>query len=64
MKNLRNDFTDHVLIIVAVMIPALIGAGIGGGTGYLISLVIGAPITLGLIRYIEGSFPSLRNTGK
>jgi hypothetical protein len=64
MKKLRNDFTDQVLIIVAVIIPALIGSWIGGGTGFLISLVIGAPITVGLIRYIEGSFPGLKNAAK
>jgi len=64
MNNLRNDFTDNVLIIVAVLIPALIGSWIGGGTGFLISLVIGAPIAVLLIRYVEGNFPSVRSKRK
>ena len=64
MNNLRNDFTDQLLILVAVMIPALIGSWIGGGVGFLISLIIGAPITIGLIRYIEGTFPSLKKANR
>ncbi len=59
MQKLRNDFTDQMIILLAIMVPSIIGSWIGGGSGFIISLVIAAPITVALIRYIEGEFPGL-----
>lgn len=61
MQRLRNDFTNQLLILLGVIVPSLIGSWIGGGSGFIIALVIGAPITIGLIRYIEGEFPSMKS---
>ncbi len=59
MQKLRNDFTDQVVILLAIMFPAIIGSWIGGGSGFVVALVIAVPITVGLIRYIEGEFPGM-----
>ena len=59
MKKLNNDFTDHMLILLAVLIPSLIGSWIGGGGGFVVALLIAAPITIGLIRIIEGEYPMM-----
>lgn len=64
MQKLHNDFTDQLLIIVAVLIPALIGSRIGGFSGFFIGLIIAAPITIALIRYIEGEFPGRKSSAK
>ena len=63
MQKYRNDFTDQLIVLLAVIVPALIGSWIGGGGGFLIGLVIAAPIALGLIRYVEGTFPGMKKTG-
>jgi hypothetical protein len=63
MKKYRNDFTDQMVVLVAIIIPALIGSWIGGGGGFLIGLIIAAPIALGTIRFVEGAFPSLKSSG-
>lgn len=60
MKRFRNDFTDQMVILVAILIPALIGSGIGGGGGFLVGLVVATPIFFLLVRYIEGEFPLVR----
>lgn len=62
MKKFKNDFTDQLAILVAVIIPALIGSWIGGGGGFFVGLIIAAPITIGLIRYVEGTFPGMKKT--
>lgn len=62
MDKFRNDFTDQMIILMAVTIPSLIGAGIGGSGGFFIALIIAVPITIGVIRYIEGSFPGIKRT--
>lgn len=64
MQKLRNDFTDQMMILIAVLVPSIIGSWIGGGGGFVVGLVIAAPITIGLIRYIEGSFPAIRSARK
>ena len=64
MQKLRNDFTDQMMILIAVLIPSIIGSWIGGGGGFVVGLVIAAPLTIGLIRYVEGSLPAIRSSGK
>lgn len=61
MKKLRNDFTDQMLILLAVIVPSIIGSWIGGGGGFVIGLVIAVPITIGIIRYVEGEFPLVKH---
>ncbi len=61
MKKFRNDFTDQMLILLAVIVPAIIGSWIGGGGGFAIGLVIAVPITIGIMRYVEGEFPMLKS---
>lgn len=53
MSKLRNDFTDQMIILFAIMIPALIASGIGGGVGFLIGLVIAAPFAVFIARYMN-----------
>ncbi len=60
MQRFRNDFTDQMLILLAIMIPSIIGSWIGGGGGFLVSLVIAAPLMIAVIRYIEGEVPGLK----
>ncbi len=48
------------MILLAVMIPSIAGSWIGGGGGFFISLIIALPITIALIRYIEGELPGMR----
>lgn len=62
MQKYRNDFTDQLLVLVAIIIPSLIGSWIGEGGGFVIGLVIAAPIALAVIRYVEGSFPLLKKS--
>lgn len=64
MNKLRNDFTDQMVILLAVFIPSIIGSWIGGGGGFVVALVIAVPLTIGLIRYIEGSLPAIRGGSK
>ncbi len=64
MKKLKNDFTDQMVILLAIIVPALIASWIGGGSGLLIGLIIAAPITIGLIRYVEGTFPGMKPKAK
>ncbi|MDA0232519.1 MAG: hypothetical protein O3B04_06435 [Chloroflexi bacterium] len=64
MQKFRNDFTDQMVILMAIIVPALIASWIGGGGGFLIGLVIAAPIALGVIRYVEGTFPGMKSRGK
>lgn len=61
MQKLHNDFTDQLLILLAVLVPALIGSWIGGGGGFFIGLLIAVPITIALIRHIEGELPGLKS---
>lgn len=63
MKKYRNDFTDQLIVLIAIIVPSLIGSWIGGGGGFLIGLVIAAPIALGVIRYVEGTFPMMKRSG-
>ncbi len=53
-----------MLILIGIMVPSIIGSWIGGGGGFFVGLIIAVPITLGLIRYIEGQWPGIgkRNT--
>ncbi len=62
MQKLHNDFTDQMLILLAVIVPALIGSWIGGGGGFFIGLIIALPITIALIRYIEGELPGMKSS--
>lgn len=61
MQKLRNDFTDQMVILVAILIPSIIGSWIGGGGGFFIGLIIAVPITIGVIRYVEGTFPGMKS---
>ena len=63
MQKYRNDFTDQMVVLVAVIVPALIGSWLGGGGGFLIGLIIAAPIALGVTRYVEGTFPGMKRAG-
>ena len=60
MSRFKNDFTDQMIVLIAIMIPALIGSWIGGGTGFIVALVIAAPITFLVIRYVNGTLPMPR----
>ena len=59
MDRFKNDFTDQFIVLLAIMIPSLIGSWIGGGGGFFIGLIVAAPIAIGVIRYVEGSFPGM-----
>lgn len=61
MQKFRNDFTDQMIILVAIIIPSIIGSWIGGGGGFFIGLIVAVPITLGVIRYVEGTFPGMKS---
>ncbi len=61
MKNLRNDFTDQMVILLAILVPSLIGSAIEGVGGFFIGVVIAIPITIGVIRYVEGTFPGMKS---
>ena len=61
MSRFKNDFTDQMIILIAVMVPSLIGSWIGGGVGFIVSLVIAAPLALIVVRYVNGTLPAMRN---
>jgi fatty-acid desaturase len=60
MSRFKNDFTDQMVILIAIMVPALIGSWIGGGAGFIVALVIAAPLTVIVARYVNRTLPSLR----
>lgn len=60
MSRFKNDFTDQMVILIAVMIPSLIGAWIGGGGGFIVALVIGVPLGFLVVRYVNETLPGLR----
>ena len=53
MRIPRNQFTEHMAVLAAVMIATLIAAGIGGWGGFIAGFVIAAPMAIGLLRWMD-----------
>jgi hypothetical protein len=60
MRIPRNEFTEQMVVLFAVTVPSLIGAGIGGGGGFFIGLVVAVPFAILVLRYMNAGVLSRR----